>query len=59
MRRIAGDATRIAGLVQVQEPDPQLGEVDQLLARAFEEVEILTGQAGPDRHVSAGIHQVT
>src|SRR5690606_14504276 len=44
VRGVARDASRVARLMQVEQPQPQLGEHEQLVTGPREEVQVLAGQ---------------
>ncbi|WP_248964456.1 hypothetical protein [Sphaerisporangium perillae] len=57
MRGVAGDAPRVAGLVQIEQAQAQLGEAEQLLARRHEQVEIVDREARLDRDIAVPVDQ--
>jgi len=48
VRGVAGDASRVAWLVQFQQSQPQLGEPEQVIAGVGEEIEVLGRQPRTD-----------
>lgn len=59
MRSIAGDATRITWLVEVEQADAQLGEGEQIVSGLGEEIEILAGESGAYGNEPLVVHQPT
>ncbi|MFC7591127.1 hypothetical protein ACFQYP_51110 [Nonomuraea antimicrobica] len=43
--------------MEIEQPEPELREPEQLGARRREELEVLDREAGPDRYVALVVHQ--